>query len=181
MEIKTRCLCPNKGHDEETIFLRDKLDFHQATTITKAIGFIETEDPDTRPAEVLATLSEFYVLMGIERWTILDERRKPLPVSHSAIRAHVLSDFEVASAVVEEADELYKQQILLPLLRKAASSSRPSPTGEKTSPKQRGERQKRPRPLKQSSISTTQTVDTGTTSSSLGGVSSFSPSSESAA
>lgn len=156
-----------------TVTLYDRLDFHRATTVTKAVAFIEEEDPAIRPAAVLATLSEFYVLMGVESWTLA------YPVTTANIRAHLLTHPEVG-AVVEAADELYQEQILLPLLARAQSSSPPSQTDASTSRTPHGA--KRPRKHSQpSSISTIPTDGTGTTSSPLAGDSSFSPSSESAA
>lgn len=156
-----------------TVTLYDRLDFHRATTVTKAVAFIEQEDPAIRPAEVLATLSEFYVLMGVESWTL------GYPVTAANIRAHLLTHAEVG-LVVEAADALYQEQILLPLLARARNSSPPSQTDASTSRTPRGA--KRPRKHSQpSSISTIQTDATVTSSSRLDGDSSFLPKSESAA
>jgi len=156
-----------------TVTLYDRLDFHRATTVTKAVAFIEEEDPAIRPAAVLATLSEFYVLMGVESWTLA------YPVTTANIRAHLLTHKEIG-AVVEAADELYQEQILLPLLARAQSSSPPSQTVASTSRTPRGAKRP-PKHSKPSSISTIPTEGTVTTSSPLAGDSSFSPSSESAA
>ena len=148
---------------DETVVLRDRLDFLQATTITKAVAFIDNDDPETRPALVLATLSEFYVLMGVESWSLKDERGRPLPVTTKAIREHLLTRPDVG-ILVEAADELYQEQILLPLLTRASSSSPRSQTNGSTSPTPRGA--KRPRkPSRPSSITPIRTDDTGETSS----------------
>ena len=185
MEVTIPCPCPEKDgeprHESDIVYLRDVLDFHRATTITKAVAFIDTDDEGTRAAEVLATLSEFYVLMGVERWTLRDASNKPLEVSKANIRKFILDRPRVASKVVEAADELYSEAILLPLVERASSSSQPSQTEPPTSAKPRGEQPKRPRPLKPSSTSTIPTDGTGTTSGSLVGDSSFSQNSESAA
>jgi len=146
---------------DETIVLRDRLDFLQATTITKAIAFIDNDDPQTRPALVLATLSEFYVLMGVESWT-LTSGGKPLPVTTANIRTYLLTRPDVG-IVVDAADELYQEQILLPLLARAGSSSPRSQTGTSTSRTPRGAKRP-PKPSKRSSISTIPMDSTGETS-----------------
>lgn len=190
MEVQIPCPCPEKDgvprHESDTVWLFDKLDFHRATTITKAVAFIDNDDPGSRPAEVLATLSEHYVLQGVERWTLRDAANKPVEVTKGAIRRNILDRPDIAALVVEAADGLYSEAVLLPLVDRASRSSPPSPTDGSTShdrptPRPAGSSPRRPRPSKRSSISTIPTDDTETTSSQLDGVSSFSPSSESAA
>ena len=178
MEVKIPCVC-GKHDAEDTVWLADVLGFHQATTITKAVELISADDPQSRGAEVLATLSEYYLLVGIERWTLRDAQGKPLEVTKGNIRSRILSNPTAAGQLVEVADGLYQEAILLPLVARASTSSQPSRTDEPTSPTPRGTR--RPKPLKPSSTFTTQTGDIETTSASLAGDSSFSPSSESAA
>ena len=161
---------------DETVVLRDRLDFLQATTITKAVALIDNDDPATRAPRVLATLSEFYVLMGVESWTLKDDRGRPLEVTSRAIRENLLTRPDVG-VLVEAADELYQEQILLPLLARASSSSPRSPINGSTSRTPRGA--KRPRkPSKPSSITTIPTDDTAETSSSPDGAYSSSQSLE---
>jgi hypothetical protein len=179
MDVQIGCVCPGSPHEADRITLRDKLDFHTATTIRKALAMVENDDPRSRTAEVLAVLSEFYVLMGIRSWTLVDDKGKPLEVSQSAIRAHVLESPDV-DVVIEAADDLYNEAILLPLLARVAKSSPPTPTDESTSPPMDSP-PKLPKPSRRSSTSTTQTVGTETTSLSLVGVSNISQSSQSAA
>ena len=185
MEVTIPCPCPQKDgeprHESDTVTLFDKLDFHRATTITKAIQFIESDDERTRSAEILATLSEFYVLMGVERWTLRDASNKPVEVTQTAIRANVLERGDIAALVVEAADGLYNEAVLLPLVARASNSSPPSPTESPTSARRAGSPPKNPRPSKPSSISTIPTDGTETTSGPLAGDSSFSQNSETAA
>ena len=156
-----------------TVTLFDRLDFNRATTVTKAIAFIDNDDAESRAARVLATLSEYYVLMGVQSWTY------PEDVTTTNIRKRLLEHPEVG-IVVEAADELYQEQILLPLLARASSSSPPSQTDASTSPTPPGA--KRPRKHSKPSLtSITPMDDTGTTSSRLVGDFSYSPNSESAA
>jgi hypothetical protein len=179
MDVQIKCVCPGSPHEQDRVTLRDKLDFHTATTIRKALAMVDNDDPRTRTAEVLATLSEFYVLMGVQSWTLVDDKGRPLTVSQSAIRASLLESTDI-DLVIEAADELYNEAILLPLLARASTSSPPTPTDESTSAPTDSE-PKLPKPSKRSSTSTTQTVGTETTSLSLVGVSNSSQSSKSAA
>ena len=180
MDVSIPCICPAQSDHDDTVTLRDTLDFGSATRIRKSLAFVESDDRDARAAEVLATLTEAYLLFGIERWTVLDERGKPVPLSHSAIRSHLLSRLDVASIVADEADDLYREVILLPLVRGASRSSAPTQTTGSTS-QPTGSSSTRRKHSRRSSTSTTPTVVTEVTSASLDGVSSSSPSSESAA
>jgi len=186
MDVQITCLCPPKDEavrhpDGDTITLRDKLDFFRATAIRKGLSFIESDDDEGgRAYEVLARLTEGYLLFGIERWSLVDEKGKAVPLSHSNIRSRLLENFEAAGKVADAADELYAKAILLPLMAGASTSSPPTPTNGSTSPLTVLPK-KSPKPSKRSSTSTTQTGGTEATSSSLAGVSSTSQSSESAA
>jgi hypothetical protein len=184
MDVTIPCPCPPNAdgtprHASDTVSLKDRLTFREAMTITKAVALIDEDDEPSRAATILATLSEFYILIGIASWTV--RGTKPIELTKSAIRQYVLERPDIAAVVSEAADELYSEAILLPLLARASNSLRPSPTNEPTSAKQAGEQQRRPRPSKRSSTSTTPTGATETTSLSLVGVSSSSQSSESAA
>jgi hypothetical protein len=132
-----------------------------------------------RSAEVLAILSEYYILYGVQSWTIVGTDRRKVEVTPDSVRAELLEHPDVWM-LVEAADDLYHEQVLRDLVRKAERLSPPSQTAVSTSPK-RGSRPARRKPSKQSSISTIPTAGTETTSSSLDGVSSSSQSSESAA
>jgi len=185
MDVTIPCPCPEKDgeprHESDTVTLFDVLDFHRATVVTKSVQFIDSDDDAVRSAEVLATLTEFYILMGIQRWTLRDASNKPVEVNSAAIRSHILGRPDIAAIVANQADDLYSKAILLPLLARASNFSPPSPTNGQTSPKRAGEQPKRPRPSRRSSISTIPMDATETTSSSLDGVSSSSLNSESAA
>lgn len=169
MDVKIPCPCPGERHPEgDTVTLFDELDTHRSLIVSKGVKLIDNEDTETRGAEVLAVLSEGYVFQGIKSWTLVDERNKALEVNAPNIRERIWSNWSVASEIVEAADDLYSKAILLPLLRKASSSSQPSPTPEPTSVKRSGQ-ERRPRQLRPSSTSSTQTDDTETTTSSLVG------------
>lgn len=176
MDVSIPCICPGdelRHPDGDTVVLKDTLDFLTATAIRKCIAFRDSDDEAARGAEVLARLTEGYLLFGISGWTVVDEKGKPLPVTHSAIRERLLTRWDAATTVSDEADELYQGAILLPLLVKASSSSPPSPTNGSTSP-QTGSPSEPPAPSWPSSTTTTPTDDTEMTSLSLAGASSSS-------
>ena len=166
---------------DDTITFRDSFDFIQGATIESAIALIEETDEEIRPPLVLATLAKFYILMGVESWTFRDEKGRPLAVTTANIRARILEQPEVRGLLREPVDELYGPQVLLPLVQRAASSSRPSQTEPSTSRTRRGGRATSPKPSKPSSISTIPTDGTEMTSSSLDGDSSVLQNSVSAA
>ncbi len=183
MDVTMRCPCaPKDGEvrhpDGDTVTLRDTLDYRTVTTIRKAMTVVDTEDDAVRLAERLAICTEFYMLMGIERWTIVDERGKAVPVSHGAIREQLFTSVDV-EAVSEAAEELYNSVVLLPLVLRASRSSPPMPTPESTSPTPT--EPKPLRPLRRSSTTTTPTDGIETITSSPGGASNSSQSSVSAA
>jgi hypothetical protein len=178
------CLCPPMGDalrhpDGDEITLREKLDFHAAVTVRNSIAVLSSEDGETSVAEVLAVLTENYLLFGIESWTLVDAKGKPVPVSKQSIRELLLSHPDVAMDVGDEADALYAESVMLPLLARAQRSLPPTPTDESTSPTT-GSSTTRPKRSKPSSISTIPTAGTVVTSSSLDGDSSSSQSSTSA-
>ncbi len=189
MDVQIECLCPPKAdgeprHPFDTVTLRETLDFRQATAVRNGISFAKLEDPDLGSADIMAILTEGYILNGVEAWTIqgLDDKGRPfaMPVTKPNIRELLLSDPLRAEDIGDAADELYGKAILLPLVKRALASSAPSPTVESTSPTRSGPRKSRT-PSKPSSTTTIQTGGTATITSLPGGVSSSSPSSASAA
>jgi hypothetical protein len=179
------CLCPPKDDgvrhpDGDEVTLRPKLDFHAAVTIRNSIAVLSSEDEQASIAEILAVLTENYLLFGVESWSLVDAKGKPVPVSRPAIREHLLSNPDVAMTVGDAADALYAESVMLPLLARAQRSSPPTPTDASTS-RTTGRSTTRPKPSKPSSISTIPTAAIEATSVSLDGVSSSSQSSTSAA
>jgi hypothetical protein len=180
MEVTIPCACANAGHDTDTVWLRELIAPRDALAISKDIEVLRSMDPDATAGDVLAVLSEGYIVRGVESWTLLGEDGKPLEVTKAAVRERLLSRLDIASTLADVADELYAEAVMLPLLRRASPSSPPTPTEDSTSaPTDSGSTPRKP--SKPSSISTTRTGGTAKTSASPDGDSSFSPSSASAA
>jgi len=180
--VTVACLCPPKATGEvrhpagDEITLRERLDFRAALTARNTMVLLKEEDPDVSSAEILAALTETYLVLGIEAWSLVDAKGKPLPVSKAAIREVLLTKPDIAMEVGDAADALYSAAVILPLLARAQTSSPPTPTNGLTSAKMPSS-PKRPKPSKRSSITTIPTAATVTTSPSPAGDSSSSPSS----
>ena len=187
-----RCVCPPKAdgsprHAGDTITLRDTLGFVQTQTARNAALLLRqdavNDGEPLDPAEVLAVLTEQYVLQGVSAWTLVGEDGKPIPVSRATLRARLLENDDVddvRTLIADEADGLYARKVMLPLLATAASSSQPTPTASSTSPTP-GSGTEPADPSSPSSISTIPTAGIATTSKRRGGGSSSSRSSVTAA
>lgn len=167
------CACPGdvRHPDGDVVTLRERLDFRSALTARNAIVVLKSEDPDASPGEILAALTETYLLVGIESWTLVDARGKPVPVSKAAIRALMDEHQESAMAIGDEADGLYNEAVIGPLVRRASTSSPPTPIGRSTSARSGGAPRKRSKP---SSTTASPTAVTERMSASPGGGSSSS-------
>jgi hypothetical protein len=185
MDVKIACPCPPKAsgeprHESDTVTLRDKLGFQAAMTIRKQMYVIKAEDEAASTGEILAAMTEHYLLFGIEAWTLVDDKGKQVPVSRPALREFLeLIDFDTAELLTDVADGLYAELVLLPLVAKASKLSPPMQT-EGSIFRRNGSPTKPPKPSKRSSITTSRTADTGTITRLPAGVSSSSPSAKSA-
>ena len=138
MNVSIPCVCPvlTSGaarHESDTVTLRDTLGFRAGRTVRNAIVVSRTNDPDASIAEILAMLTEVYLIEGIESWSLVDQKNKPIEVDRHSIRTFMNEHQEEAGAVGDEADTLYQEMVLGPLVRKASTSSQPTRTGASTS------------------------------------------------
>ena len=176
MDVSIPCICPGdelRHPDGDTITLKDRLAFDEAMACKQAIALISGDDLGDVTARRLAALIKQYLFSGIERWTLMNG--KAIPVSAGTINEYLLANFAVAEIVSEEAEALYNAQVLIPLVNRAATSSRPTPTTVSTSAKT-GPTPSRRKRSSQSSTTTTRTGDTGMTFSQPDGDSSTSQS-----
>jgi hypothetical protein len=194
MDIK--CVCPPKPsgetrHDHDTVTLKDRMDFRSSIAIRNALALEAGEGGEIDMADILAILTERFIRYGIQSWSLVDERNQPVPVSQDAITRLILSDIDLATDIGDEADEKYREAVMLPLLVRGSRSLPSSPTTTSTSAEKTessgptGSKSSSPtkprRRSKQSSTTASPMAGTETTSLSLVGDSSLSPSSESAA
>ena len=158
--VEIACVCPGTPHERDTVNLRDVMDFVHGKALRYRVQLLEdAERADS--ALVLATLTEGYLLYGIESWTLVDADGKPLPVSPDTIRGSLLSHAVEADELADRAAEMYGEAVMSPLLQRAQNSSPPTPTEESTSASSNGETRtadSEPRPLKPSKRSSTFTT-----------------------
>jgi hypothetical protein len=174
--MRIDCICPGTPHEDDTVTLYPTLDFRRAMTMQKAVVIARTGvDEDMDPAEILAILAESYLRYGVESWTLVDAAGKAIPVTPDNVTAYLMPHIGEAMDVAEEADGLYQEAVLLPLVRRGLRSSQPTPTTDSMSPST-GSDPDPQTPSSPSSTTTTPTDDIGTTSSPPDGVSKSSPS-----
>lgn len=154
--------------DGDTVTLRATLGFTDALSIRNTMAMAVGE-PGVTDADILALLTERYLYLGIESWTFVDERGRPVPVTRANIAGILFANPFVAMTVGDEADELYTSAVVLPLLGRRPTSSPRSPTDASTSaPKPSST----PRPKRASPSSTTRSRTDGiatTSESPVGG------------
>jgi hypothetical protein len=170
------CLCPRKGAEVrhpagDTINLKERLDFRTALTMRKSVVLLKTINEEATTEEILATLTESYLLYGIESWSLIDADDKPIPVNATTVAKYLLVDLEAADVIADEADNRYSAVVLLPLLKGVSTSSQPSSIGSSTSATNGSSHEPQKR-SKRSSTITSLTDSTETTSVELAGVSS---------
>lgn len=177
--VAIECICPPRADGSprhpagDTVTLRERLDFRAALTARNTMILTKTEDPDAGTAEILAALTETYLLVGVESWSLVDAKGKAVEVTKANIRECLLSHPNVAMTVGNAADELYSESVILPLVALAQTFSPPTPTIGSTSATKPSSA-KRPRPSKPSSITPFPTDATATTSPLPAGASSSS-------
>lgn len=158
MHVQVPCLCPAAPHDQDIVTLLPVLPFRASRRIQYQISLL-SDDERSDIAGVLALLTESYVVAGVESWSLQDAEGDPLPVTPANIEAYLLTNPEAAELVADQADELYRDILLRPLLKAAQTLSRRGPTAGSTSVSKGSPatHRKRSRP---SSISTIPTAGT---------------------
>ena len=174
MNIDIPCVCPPLStgaprHTTDTITLRDALGFRAARAARNSILVVRELDPESSIGDVLAALSEVYLIEGIESWSLVDQRNKPLELSRKSIRAFMAEHPEEAGMAADRADDLYQEAVFAPLVKRASTSSQPSQTEPSTSAEIGSTSTPRKR-SKPSSTTTTQTDGTATMYASRDGV-----------
>lgn len=182
--VAIACLCPPKAdgtprHEQDFVNLRERLDFRQAVAVRNEARVLVRSGGGTE-GEFLAVLAEAYILQGVESWSLVDDRNKPLAPTRDNLRAVLMADYDEAEKVANAADDLYSEAVVLPLLGAGPTSSPASPTPASTSAKTSTGSKAR-KPSSRSSISTIPTDGTVTTSGPLVGVYSSSENSASVA
>ena len=166
------CVCPPKADgnprhpDGDEINLRDKLPFQSALAARNTVILMRQEDEDTEPStpgEILAALTQVYLFHGIKSWTLTDAKGRPIEPNRHTIRAFIEANPDAAMAVGDEADGLYSEAVITPLVVRASKSLPPTPIDASTSVTN-GPSPAPRKPSKRSSTTTTPTEGTATIS-----------------
>lgn len=174
MATTIRCVCPPKTDGQarhpngDTVTFRERLPFRDALAARNTVILIKQDDPDADAATILAALTEVYLLVGIESWTLTDAKGKPVPVSRQAVRDLMAEHVDESMELGDAADALYSEAVIVPLVNRAATYSPPTPINASTSPTN-GSRPAPRKRSKPSSITTTPTGGTERMSASPGG------------
>jgi hypothetical protein len=153
------CPCEGTPHPEgDTVQLRKRLDLARGIRLQALILAANAADTAT----AAGALAEGYLLAGVCAWTFRDKLGKPVPVNDGTIRELLLDDFERSARIAEEADGLYMQPVLAPLLARVPKSSPTTTMVASTSPTGNGS-PVTPRRSRRSSTTTTLTDATTTT------------------
>ncbi|MES2155935.1 MAG: hypothetical protein V4510_12445 [bacterium] len=148
------CLCPPTAAGEvrhpagDTVTLRERLGFQAALSVQNAALIALEKGGDD--ADVSAAMTEKYLFVGIESWSVVDAKGKRVEPNRQTITDYLLVNIPAAVIVANEADGLYDDQVSRPLLQRVSNSSQPSPTPASTSPTT-GSEQRPPKPSKRSS------------------------------
>lgn len=147
--------------DGQTVGLLPKLGLAAGIELQQRFRALLQVEPRLSHQEIVGQLTESYLLVGVAEWSFSDDMG-PIPVSRENIAKYLLSDFALASPVADAADDLYYGPVLAPLVASLQTSLLGGSTSEQTSATN-GSSAKPRRQSKRSSTSTTQTVDTATT------------------
>lgn len=118
------CGCPNTPHDGkddradgDTVTFRERLPFAAGV---EAISLIF----DGKTPKAMSAM-DVYLFEGPESWNLLDERGKPVPLTREAIEA---LPFEDQYEIADHGDDLYRDAVIAPLVRRTKASSATGPT-----------------------------------------------------
>lgn len=138
------CACPGAPHgDGDIVFL--------SPTPSLACGLAAQADiiASSSNGSILAQKwLVTFVSYGATSWNLLDERGKAIPFDVQVI----LDDYTIAAPVAEQADSLYGDAVMRPLLARLNASLDTGPTNGSTSPRVQSIRSRRERSSPDTSV-----------------------------
>lgn len=124
------CRCPGAPHAEDAVFLEPTLTNPMGAAAWSAIRSAATA------SDAEGGVAGVYLRLGIRNWTFVDEAGNPEPITPDNIE-RLLPFAHGGSELVEQANKLYVDDLMAPLLRqraKSATSSDAGPTASSTLP-----------------------------------------------
>lgn len=127
------CACPGTPHpDGDIAELRPYLDYAGGAEALAALR--EVADEPNRLGEVLGPI---FIRRGVVAWNLVNEDDDPVPL-HPALEE---LRWEDAYELADKADDIYGGQVLAPLQKRMAASTKNGQTGGSTSrPRRRSPR-----------------------------------------
>ncbi len=161
--VSVTCPCFGTPHaDGDTVYLFPKLSLSAGIIAEQQISGLAVA-PLQQP-EIVAMLTETFLLHGVADWTFVDADGLPLAVNEDNKRGVLLADYSLARDLGDRADDLYGAAVIDPLAARLSNgSARPSTAGS-TSPKKRSASRRR-KPRKPSSTTISPMDGTTTTTS----------------
>jgi hypothetical protein len=150
--VAVACPCPGAPHDGDTVYLRPELGLTGGIIAQRKFVDLMGGNAD----DVFASLIETYVTHGVDSATFTDEQGDQL--TREAAIALILSKFSLGQIVANQADDLYSNDLLDPLVARVSKSLPTSQTSASTSRSRRSS-PKRRKPSKSSSTPTSLTED----------------------
>ena len=119
------CACPGTPHPNgDTVTYHERLSFEaNVAAVTAIFG----GDGDANANTAFAV----YLHHGPASWNLLDEEGLPVPLDREALDA---LDFADQWEIADHADDIYRDTVLAPLVRRTRASSATTPTAP-TSPR----------------------------------------------
>jgi hypothetical protein len=91
VDVQITCPCPGSPHAQDTVTLRDRLTFAGGLAVRQRI--VDAVTIRLGEGDIVATMTEGYILHGIGAWTLVGDDGKPLPLTLANIRRIFLDDF----------------------------------------------------------------------------------------
>jgi hypothetical protein len=87
VDVQITCPCPGSPHAQDTVTLRDRLTFAGGLAVRQRI--VDAVTIRLGEDDIVATMTEGYILHGIGAWTLVGDDGKPLPLTLANIRLHL--------------------------------------------------------------------------------------------
>jgi hypothetical protein len=122
------CRCPGAPHDSDWVDLEPELTLAMASGALFAMRLAGDTASDQ-----MAAISSSYLPSGIRDWAFTNEDESPVPINRDNMERLIPWD-KGGSEVVEQADALYSERLMAPLVRRLSISPKRGRTAKRMSP-----------------------------------------------
>lgn len=135
VEVRVRegdCPCPGAPHEFEVVYLEPDITLPMGAAAVFAIKLSTEQNPGDNDA-MMAAIASAYLPLGIRSWTFVDEDGNPVRRTRENLE-ELIPWHKGGMEVTEQADSLYAEKLMTPLVRRFSPSARSGRTGKRTSP-----------------------------------------------